>query len=114
MGFRSFGSILGQFQVRHLTCKDPRVRQRYTDLYIPFVQQHCLDIRSYNLQELITGSLDIIQVKEYEAISTLCSQGIAYATQYCRKFKVGEVDWNPDLGILRSDILAWNLTPSKM
>jgi hypothetical protein len=27
---------------------------------------------------------------------------------------MGEVDWNPDLGILRSRILAWNLMLSKM
>jgi hypothetical protein len=66
--------ILGQFQALRLTCKDPRVRQRYTDLYRPFVQQHCLDVRSYNLQESSTGSLDKIQVKEYEVISTLRSQ----------------------------------------
>jgi hypothetical protein len=54
------------------------------------------------------------QATEFEAISSLRSEGIAYATHRCRKLRMGEVDYNPDLNILRNRILAWNLQISKL
>jgi hypothetical protein len=54
---------MGHRQARHLTCTDPRTpRRRYTTIYRPFVQQHCLDMRSYCLQSSINGSLSPSQV----------------------------------------------------
>jgi hypothetical protein len=47
-------------------------------------------------------------------ISSLRSQGIAHATHRCRKLKMGEVDYNPALNLLRNRILAWNLHISKL
>jgi hypothetical protein len=99
---------MGQFKARRLTCKDPRVRERYNDLYRPFVLQQHLDSRSYLLQSSLTGPMSPSQATEFEGISSLRSEGIAYATHRCRKLRMGEVDYNPDLNILRNRILAWN------
>jgi hypothetical protein len=100
---------MGQFKTRRLTCNDPRVRERYNDLYRPFVLQHHLDSRSYLLQSSLTGPMSPSQATEFEGISSLRSEGIAYATHRCRKLRMGEVDYNPDLNILRNRILAWRL-----
>jgi hypothetical protein len=105
---------MGQFKARRLTCKDPRVRERYNDLCRPFVLQHHLDSRSHLLQSLLTGPMSPSQATEFEGISSLRSEGIAYATHRCRKLRMGEVDYNPDLNILRNRILAWNLQISKL
>ena len=37
-----------------------------------------------------------------------------YATHRCRKLKMGQVDFNPAINLLRSRILAWNLQISKL
>jgi hypothetical protein len=105
---------MGVSQARRLTCKDPRVRDRYLALYRPFVRQHQLDLRSYELQASVNGPLTTTQATEYEAVSTLRGQGMAYATAHCRKFRMGEVDWNPDLQVLRNLILAWKLKISQL
>ncbi len=105
---------MGQYKARRLTCKDPRVRERYNDLYRPFVQQHHLDSRSYMLQSSITGPMSSAQSAEFEGISSLWSQGIAHATHRCRKLKLVEVDYNPALNLLRNRILALNLHISKL
>ena len=61
----------------YLTCKHPRIRKRYNELYRPFVVQHGLDMRAYTLQEAsITGPLNASQVTEFEAISSLGAQGM--------------------------------------
>jgi hypothetical protein len=80
---------MGQFKARRLTCKDPRVRERYNDLHRPFVQQHHLDSRSCVLQSSITGPMSSAQSTEFEGISSVRSQGIAHARHRCRKLKMG-------------------------
>jgi hypothetical protein len=67
---------MGTFKARRLTCTDPRILQRYTDLYRPYVQQHCLDMRSYNLQSSVQGPLSQVQATEFENISSLRAQGM--------------------------------------
>jgi hypothetical protein len=106
---------MGKLQAKRLTCQDPpRIRQRYNDLYRKCVRQHRLDSRSYRLQESVSGPLNPSQIVEYEGISSLRSQGIAYATKHCRKLKMGEVDWNPEIQTLRQRITAWNLLTKKL
>ena len=105
---------MGKVNTRRLTCKDPRIRQRYSELYWPFVVQHGLDMRAYKLQVSITSPLNASQVTEFEAISSLRAQRMEYATHRYRELKMGEVDFNPEINMLRSRILAWNLQISKV
>ena len=105
---------MGNSQARHLTCTDPRVRQRYTEVYRPYVQQHRLDQRSFRLQSSITGPLSTAQANEFEHISTIRAAGMAHATKLCRKLKMGEVDYNPEINLLRKKSLAWNLQIRKL
>jgi hypothetical protein len=105
---------MGTFKARRLTCTDPRIRQRYNDLYRPYVQQHRLDMRSYTLQSSVYGPLSQVQATEFENISSLRAQGMAYATHNCRKLNMGEVDFNPEINTLRKNILAWNLQVRKL
>jgi hypothetical protein len=93
---------MGQFKARCLTCKDPRVRERYNALYRHFVLQHRLDSRSYLLQSSLTCPMSSAQSTEFEGISALRSEGIAYATQRCRKLCMGAVDFNPEINLLRN------------
>jgi hypothetical protein len=48
---------MGQRTARRLTCQDPRILRKYSELYRPFVQQHRLDMHSYHLQAAIVGLL---------------------------------------------------------
>jgi hypothetical protein len=48
---------MGQRAARRLTCQDPQICRKYSELYHPFVQQHRLDMRSYHLQAAIVGPL---------------------------------------------------------
>ena len=41
-------------RARRLTYKDPRIRQRYNELYRPFIVQHGLDTGAHPLQVSIT------------------------------------------------------------
>ena len=66
------------------------------------------------LQESVSGPMSALQATEFEAISTLRAQGTEHATHRCRKLKMGEVDFNPEINKLRSRILAWNLQISKL
>jgi hypothetical protein len=100
---------MGQRMASRLTCQDPRIRHKYSELYRPFVQRHRLDMRSYQLQATIVGSLSTQQAIEYESISALRSRGMEYATHGCRKLRMGAVAWYPELQLLRNRILVWNL-----
>ena len=79
----AFGSSpppMGKVNARRLTCKDPRIRKRYNELYRPFVVQHGLDTIAYSLQASITGPLTASQITEFEAISSLRAEGMEYTT----------------------------------
>jgi hypothetical protein len=105
---------MGQSNTRRLTCKDPRIRQRYNERFRRFVQQHRLDRRAFNLQTQIQGSLTSDQQSEYEGISTLRTQGMSMATQGCHKLRMGEVEWNPELQTLRNRMNAWKFQRRKI
>jgi hypothetical protein len=64
----------GKHAARRLTCQDPRIRSKYSELYPQ------LDMRSSQLQATIVGSLSPQQAIYYESISALRSQGMEYAT----------------------------------
>ena len=101
-------------RARRLTRKDLRIRQTYNELYRSFVVQHGLDTRAHALQVSTTGRLTSSQSMEFEVISPLRAEGMEYATHRCRKLKMGQVDFNPAINLLRSLILAWNVQISKL
>ena len=105
---------MGKVNDWRLTCKDPCIRKRYNELYRPFVVQHSLDTRPYSLQASITGPLTTSQITEFEAISSLRAEGMEYTTRRCRNLKMGGVDFNTAINLLRSRILAWSLQIRKL
>jgi hypothetical protein len=106
VAFGHSAPAMGQSNARRLTCEDPRIRQRYNELFRRFVQQHRLDLRAFNLQTQIQGSLTSNQQSKYEGITTLRTQGMSMATQGCHNLQMGEVEWNPELPNLRAGHLS--------
>jgi hypothetical protein len=48
--------------------------------------------------------MNLAQAAEFEGISLLWSQGMAHATHLCRKLKMGEVDFYPELNTLHATV----------
>ena len=93
---------------RRLTLEDPRVVQRWIDIYKEFLTENYLPHRIYKLQKDIeAGKWNNELCKEYEAIRQLRREGIELADFKCRKLRMGEVPWSMTLQETRDTIELW-------
>jgi len=94
---------------RRLKTAHPAIRDAYIEKYTTFCTQHQLFSRSCALwKEVREGTpLTTAQINEFETIDELRVKGMNLAEQKCRKLRMGQIDWSPDLATSRAKIAAW-------
>ena len=93
---------------RRLQCNVPHICQQWIQLYLQFLNQHHLIERQFTLESSINEpKLTPSQQAEYESILKLRSEGIRFAENKCRKLRVRNVPFSPELQKARYEIELW-------
>ena len=99
---------------RRLTLEDPRVVNKWIDIYKTFLLNNKVIHRAFKLQVSIEQGLwNETSEKEYEVIRNLRKQGIQLADSKCRKLHMGEVPWSMTLQSARDEIELWTNVVSR-
>ena len=95
---------------RRLKCKDPRTVQNFQNYYVQKLMEnnllvHCQKLHQQAQQENWTQEM----ATEWEAIDELRMEFLAQADRKCRKLRMGNVAWSPELSTAIKNVLAWKL-----
>ena len=94
--------------IRRLQYNVPHVRNKWIQLYTQFLRQNKVIQRQFKLEAGISdGSIDENQVKEFEKILQLRTEGFNYAEKRCRKIYCGQVPFSPTVQKARLEIELW-------
>ena len=101
-------------KARRLKCEDPRVVQRYLDLYKA-------DILKFDMMGMATRLQELAKViplhhakNQYDVLDHMRFAAMMEAEKRCRKLKMGAKQWTPDFQRIREEIKLWNLVLRKM
>jgi len=110
------GTILGfdeEYKIRkpnarHLQCRDPRIVKKYLDhLTTSLDQANAFQRLDQLMTSVDNNRLNREQQHVYEELDRVVSTGRLQAEKQCRKFKMGNVPWTPDLTKQIYRILYW-------
>jgi hypothetical protein len=103
------------FQTRpsRLQLQDPRVVTRYTGLLESFLTEHQIQSRLERLQQSMSTSQSAADIEEYNLFDAIRTKGILFADKKCRKLRMGQVPFSPQLVFLWQKIKAWQLVLRK-
>jgi len=89
--------------------QDLKVQHQYLKDYKDQCSQRQIFTRATVLWDhIIPGQpLTLSQQEEYEEIDRLRTQAMTRAEKQCRKLKMGEVEWSPQLAMCRARIAMW-------
>lgn len=95
---------------RRLKNCDPRIRNRYNQLYEQFCIDHNLFDRATRLAARIASGCPLTpsDQDEFEAIDSTRVKGMQIAERNCRKLCTGKIPWSPQLAFCRHRIDAWS------
>jgi len=93
--------------IRRLQCQDPRVIARYNALLIERLDQGHLQQQVTEFHAGILGRLTSAQQQLYEKLDSQLVKAKLYAEWNCRKLKMGQVQWCPDVSRAINWILFW-------
>ena len=84
---------------RRLKSSDPKIRNRWNQLYADFIKQHKIHQRIFKLETMIAkgGTMLEKDINEYGKIMKIRNQGIKYADKNCRKLTMGNVPFSPTI-----------------
>ena len=99
-------------QARRLKCNDPGTQERWTKLYLTFLQEKNVIRRAYMLQTEMTKPLQEHQIIEYEKLRKIRQDGRRYADKHCRKLRMGGVPYSAELNQARKKIEMWKAITS--
>ena len=98
-------SIKPTFAARRLKTQDPRIVARYKTHLHSLLEQNDIIGRTERLLASITAnSLTPEQQEEFEHIDKYKTLAMKLAEKHCRKLKMGEVPWTPELQRIRNRI----------
>ena len=113
-------SILGlkptkspRYAARRLKTNDPRVVKKYVKVLREELALANFDYRSQQLLLHTTSSLTEQQKQEYETLDKIRENAAMKAEAECRKLKMGNVHWSPELQRARDRITYFNLSRRK-
>ena len=98
---------------RRLTCKYPVIRDRFIAAYESFAIEYKLVEKTQALLQRVTYPLSEYDQKMYEWIDQMKMIGIQYAEKQCRKLRMGDVAFSPDVMRWWKTIEAWKLLRKK-
>jgi hypothetical protein len=94
---------------RRLHCRDPRIVNNFTRLYESFILKHNLIQHTEHLANQMKHPPTQHQQKEYNTIDNLHCQGVRHAERRCRKLRMGQVGFSPEIQQARQTIYVWSL-----
>ena len=90
-----------------LTCQDPRVVAKYNQLFLNYLQQHCLPEKAFALQvDMAHLSPPELQMR-YDRLDEQRLRGMQYAEAHCRKLRMGSHNHTPEYSIAGKKVTAW-------
>lgn len=98
---------------RRLHCKDPRLIQNYIKLFHQYASPLNLFDRVKEREKRASSLPKSEVIQEYEDIDILRCQAVAFAERYCRKLRIGQVAFSPELNASQMKIQAWLLLMSR-
>ena len=104
---------LPTYQARRLKCHDPRIVSKYLYELDEFMEKHNLYQRVKNLAASSTYPLSQHSKCEYEQIDILRCKGMIKAEKKCRKLKMGNIKWSPEVQQARDRIEYFKASLSK-
>jgi hypothetical protein len=96
----AFGHIMPAIvkpQARRLHCRDPRVVKKYVQLYRKCLLKRNVSRRLQRLKDIATYPLSSEGKSLYEDIDSDRCQGVRFAEKKCRKLRMGQVAFFPQL-----------------
>jgi hypothetical protein len=82
---------------RRLKLEDPRIVERFITAYATAVKDLNLPKRIADLTDSVRGRLSIPQQEEFEAIDLVRTAAVLEAEKSCRKLRMGNIPWTPQL-----------------
>jgi Reverse transcriptase (RNA-dependent DNA polymerase) len=98
---------------RRLHCKDPRIVTNFTKRYETLAKRYKLRERVEALDSIATYPLALEHQYEYETLDKLRCEITASAEKRCRKLRMGQVAFSPQLQKACRCIKAWSLLQKK-
>ncbi len=98
---------------RRLHCRDPRLVDNYVRIFKKIIVQHNLLSKVRKLKELSAHPLCLEGKQLYEEIDELRCKGVQLAERKCRKLRMGQVAYSPQLRLASRTIKAWSLIEKK-
>jgi hypothetical protein len=104
---------LAKRKPRRLHCKDPRLIDNFIHLYHQFANPINLfdQVQAFERKAPFMSKHEIAQ--RYEELDALRCEATAFAEKRCRKLRIGQVAFSPELNFSRLKIKAWLLLISK-
>ena len=102
------------FAARKLKTNDPRIVNNYLNKLHSLLNENKVVQRAERLARWVNGPLSQAQIEEYEELDRLKTKAMEAAEKGCRKLKMGEVKWSPQLQIARDRIRYYTLSRRKL
>ncbi len=101
-------------QARRLQCRDPRIVAKYVTHLTQTLEEAQAFQRLDTLRSRIQHNrMTRVQQQEYEALDRTATSARLSAEKHCRKFKMGQVPWTPDLTRKIYRVLYWKGVASR-
>ena len=101
-------------QARRLTCKHPTIRNRFIEANEKFVSEHKLLEKTQALLERASYPLTEYDQRMFEWLDQMKLVGIKYADKQCRKLRMGDVSFSPEVLKCWKTIEAWKCLRKKV
>ena len=102
------------FAARKLKTNDPRVVDRYLKQLKKLLSVHKVVERAERLANWVNGELTEAQKLEYEDLDKIKTWAMEEAERDCRKLKMGQIKWCPQLQRARDKICYYTLSKRKL
>jgi hypothetical protein len=101
-------------QARRLKCTDPRIVNRYNEALDNECKERNLYERANALKAKVPDEWNAETEQEWEDIDDDIREATTIAEKTCRKLKMGEIQWTPELAQIRLDIKVIGLMIKKL
>lgn len=102
-------------EARRLTCEQPKIMKKFNTLFKTQMEHEGTEAKFDKLMwKVQNDTINVSQIEiEANRIDNSCTNSILYAEKRCRKLKMGQVQWSPELANAGRMISLWNLVLRK-
>ena len=113
----AFGNIIPpsvKARSRRLKLNDPRIVDKYQELYRNFLSEHALLYAATELDKVSSYPASWAMKRRYDSLDDLRTKGMMLADKNCRRVCMGVKQWSPDYQGLREKVALWRLVVKKL